>query len=712
LLQFGTMGFGAVARFGTTCGGVALCVSTLSCRSIPNGRAAVDDVRFRGVREVSKSDLSKKIATAPSPKFLGLFAGFVYDYELFDPFVLQKDLERVERYYRARGFYQARARAGRVVYTAPNHVRVYVVVEEGPPVLIGDVRVEGIEQLPENVQQDVLDAVRLGGMRRGARFDEDQFAGTQWHVERALQDDAYAYARVERSARVDLPYDTAQVVFRVSPDQPSTIGKITVEGLGSLPTEPILRALDLTEGERYSATELDHAQQALLDLGVFSSAVVTPERSDPPPPDRAVPITVRVTPTKLRTVRLGGGFELDVIKTNVHLLAGWSNSNLFGGLRRFDVDFRPGLALYPTRIPTLQAPTDFLPEEKLRTQLTQPGVIEARTHGYLRGELNIYPLLLTSTPPPDAPVIGYREARAAIGANRALWKFYADLSYNLQLNSPFAYVGTLDPELRTVLTSYVDLLTTLDFRDDPIEPHTGVYLLNDLQLAGGPLEGQAQDFRLQPEARAYVPVSHATLALRAMTGLLLPANFGGSLGLAPPGETPPGVERETYVRDLQLVYFRGFFSGGPGSNRGYPLYGVGPHGPVPFLLPNITQQIKTGCVPGALRYKPSENPSCLQPLGGLTMWATSAELRFPLSADLTEATFCDASDVEVGRVQYVLNPHLSCGLGLRYKTPVGPIRLDIAYRIPGLNPAPGDPDYPGDVLGLPIGVAFGIGEAY
>lgn len=132
---------------------------------------------------------------------------------------------------------------------------------------------------------------------------------------------------------------------------------------------------------------------------------------------------------------------------------------------------------------------------------------------------------------------------------------------------------------------------------------------------------------------------------------------------------------------------------------------------MPFLLPNINQQIASQCAPG-LGIETLSGNRCFQPLGGLTMWAFSAEIRYPLSSDFTEATFCDASDVQEGRAHYVLNTHLSCGIGLRYKTPVGPVRLDIAYRIPGLNPSPGDPDYPGDVAGLPIGVAFGIGEAY
>jgi outer membrane protein insertion porin family/translocation and assembly module TamA len=685
--------------------------SCLACASIPPGRAAVDALDFDGVESVDEGDLASKIATTPSPKFLGLFRGVVYDYELFDPYVLQRDLERVERYYRARGYYEARARAGRIEYVSGRHVRVEIVVEEGAPVSIADVRVEGIGALPDRVRRSVTRALARSGMDRGRIFDEDDFAAAEWRMGRALQDRGYAYARVERRAEVDLPRHAVTVTFSVAPDQPATFGAVTIHGLGSLPEEPVRRALDIQEGEKFSASALDAAQQALLDLGVFSSVAIRAETTEPPPPDRVVPIAVDVTTTKLRSVRLGVGVELDVVKTDLHATAGWTDQNFLGGMRRFETDLRPGIVLYPTRLPELGTPDRILPEERFRAGLRQPGLLEARTDAYVRGAFNVYPLLITANVDPSAPVVGYREARASLGANRTLWKLYADLSYNAQFNSPFTYVGAEDPDLQTILVSYVDLLTQFDLRDDRVHPHTGFYLANELQLSGGVLGGGAQDLRVQPQVRAYLPLGHATFALRTTTGLLFPSNYSDSLQLAPPGEAPPGVDRATWIRDIQLVYFRGFFSGGASSNRGYPVYGVGPHGPVPFFTPGIAvRQIRSECIPGTATY---DSARCALPLGGLTMWETSAELRYSLSTQLEGATFCDASDVQVGRATYRFEqPHLSCGLGLRYQTPAGPVRLDVAYRFPGLNPRPGDPDYPGDILGAPIGVALGIGEAF
>ncbi|HZU84235.1 MAG TPA: BamA/TamA family outer membrane protein [Polyangiaceae bacterium] len=691
-------------------GSAVVCACT-GCASVPPGRSAVDGIDFEGVRSVSSSDLEAKMATTPSPKFLGLAQGFVYDYELFDPFVFQRDLERIERYYRAQGYYEARARAGRVLEVYDRHVQLEVVVEEGRPVLVGDVRVNGIDALPDALRRTVERAVASSGLTRGRRFEETPFSAAEWRVQRALEDEGYAFARVERHAEVDLPHHTAAVTFDVTPDEPATFGPITVRGLGQLPEDPVRRALDIRQGQRFSASALDSAQQALLDLGVFSSAAVTPVRADPPPADRVVPIVVDVSPTRLRTVRLGGGLELDVIKTDLHALAGWTNQNFLGGMRRFDVDFRPGAVLYPTRLPELQQPREVLPEERFRVSLQQPGFIEARTQGYLHGAFNIYPLLITPNVDPQAPVVGYREALGAAGVSRTFWKLYADLSYNVQYNSPFAYLNETPQvaALQPAFITYVDLRTTFDLRDSKLHPHEGFLLGDELQIAGGVLPGEAQDIRVQPQVRAYVPIGHATFATRATTGLLFPTSYSS---VPPPGVMWGTPEYDAWAaRDQQLVYFRGFFSGGPSSNRGYPVYGVGPHGLVPFLTPSIaTRQVQTECVPNTPTFDPAR---CVQPLGGLTMWELSGELRVPITAQFEEATFCDASDVESGEATYVFGrPHLSCGVGLRYETPVGPIRLDVAYRIPALNPQPGDVDYPGDILGLPIGVAFGIGEAY
>jgi outer membrane protein assembly factor BamA len=697
-------------------------LASAACSSIPPGQSAVDHVRIEGSDAIASGDIENKIATTPSPKFLELFQGVVYDYELFDRYVLAADLARTERFYRTRGFYEAHARAGRVEQHG-KHVQVTIVVEEGPATRVRNIRLDGMESLPEPLRKRAIAAVH-DHIKPGERFDEEHFKQGDAFLTHTLTDSGYAFANVDRKADVDVVTHTADVVYTVSPDEPSHYGKVTIEGLGSLPDGPVRRALDIEPGKPYSRKELNVAQQAALDLGVFSSVEVTPELTKPPPADRVVPVHVKVQPTRLRGVKLGGGFELDVIKTDVHALLGWEDRNFLGGMRHLTVEARPGAVLFPTRLSSFVAPTSFLPELRTRMHFRQPGFIEGRTGGLIQAEFNVGPILLTQDPP-ASPVLGYREAKGAIGLDRVFHKLYVKLTQNVQDEFPFAYIGSVDPALSQVIIAYPELVTTLDLRDDKYHPHRGLYLTDNLQVAGD--GGSARDVRVLPEARGYIPIAKGvTLAGRATLGFLFPFNYGGHVDpTLPTGQNVTNVEviqyeqaRTAWVKDAQVVFFRGFFSGGPSSNRGYPLFGVGPHGPAPFYNQTISfQQAQNGCTPTQGSLPP---PQCYVPLGGSTLWEASVEFRFHITGPFELATFCDAGDVSSQRVDVRLDKlHLSCGAGARYDTPVGPIRLDIGYRIPGLQyPGQGNPAVdavegnPGTIFGIPIAIAFGIGESY
>src|SRR5207249_9733863 len=126
-------------------------------------------------RGVPESDVEEKIATAASPRLLGIFPrGFVLGYELFDRYVLERDLARIERIYRARGYYETHVRAGRVEKTSEGHVRVTVIVQEGTRVDVGDTRIDGIAKLPLDDSAPVFAAIRKG-LRKGGPFDETNF---------------------------------------------------------------------------------------------------------------------------------------------------------------------------------------------------------------------------------------------------------------------------------------------------------------------------------------------------------------------------------------------------------------------------------------------------------------------------------------------------------------------------------------------------------
>ena len=713
----------------------ALLLLASACSTLPPGQSAIDTVTVRGADAVDSSDVEDKLATEDSPKFLGLFRGFLYDYEIFNRATLQRDLARIERYYRARGYYEAHARAGRVVTTSEGHVRVEIVVQEGPPTVNRNLMITGIEALPAATQTAVRTAARLQ-LPAGKPFDEDLADKGTKLAQKALTDLGYAYAKVERDSLIDVVAHVADTTLAVVPGDTARFGPITFDGLDpegprkqEIPEVPLRRAIDIKEGETYSTDKLDYATQALLDLEVFASVKMEPDLSHPE--TRVVAIRIHVEPSKLKQVRFGGGVEFDELKTEVHGLAGWEDHNFLGGLRDFTVDFTPGVVLYPTRLNQLDPPDRLFPEEKLRAQLKQPGFIEARTEGFIRPEFNVFPLLVETHPIPTDPVIGYREFKGAIGVDRTFFKkLYVSLSYDGQIETPFSYKGSLDPDLSQLVILYPELVTRLDFRDDHNHPHAGFYLANDFQIAGGFLGGEAKDVKIQPEARVYVPIGHkVTFATRASLGMLFPALSSYGKVIENSLNDPSGSTRADRVKDIETTLFRGFTSGGATTNRGFPIRGVAPYGVVPFLNPaTASQQAAASCIPNQTSVPYAGDAACGVPIGGFTLWEFSNEIRFDFKGPLSAATFCDMGDVsphEIGqsgglRLDHL---HLSCGVGGRYDTPVGPIRVDIGYRVQPLqvlgfknedaahaaDPSNGLPPAP---LGIPIALAIGIGEAF
>jgi outer membrane protein assembly factor BamA len=696
------------------------------------GRYAIDRIDIEGATVIDASEIEDRIATSSSPRFLGLFRGIVLDYELFDRYVLERDLARIERFYRARGYYDAHVRAGRVEKTGDAHVRVQIVVDEGPVVNVGEVRVEGLSGLPLDDAAEAFAAVRR--LRHGRPFDEDRLDAARTRLASALGDRGYAHATVDATAEVDLIRHEADVTFVVEPKTRARFGAVTLSGLGSVPEEPVRRAVDLVPGDWYSESKLESARRAVLALGVFSDADVSAVRTDDA--SAVVPIAVRLVPTNLRAIKLGGGIELDQIRADAHLMIGWEDRNFLGGLRRLTIDTRPGIVLEGTQLPSLKPPKSALFEDRSRLELRQPGFLEARTGGTVRGEFNMYPVLLpadsTSNTADFDNVLGYRDLSSGIGVDRSFGPIYATLFYNFQTSFPFGYHADLPSGFKRIMLSYVDLTANLDFRDNSVHPHAGIFLGNDLQIAKNPFIKASDtttlltnDWRVQSEVRGYLPLSRrVTLAVRAMVGFLFPSTYAKN-------------EDNFDTGDIQQVYFRGFFSGGPNSNRGYTYRGVGPKHQAPFLFSAIScpagdtdsgacQNAVTTCArqgPASLDCQGAMDTYCKTaagagalvcnfPTGGLSVWEASAELRFPIVRSLEGAIFCDASDVSRKSLDLRwLYPHLSCGVGVHYDTPVGPLRLDVGYQIPRLQYGP-DADLTRELTSGPFAISIGIGEAF
>jgi outer membrane protein insertion porin family len=201
-------------------------------------------------------------------------------------------------------------------------------------------------------------------------------------------------------------------------------------------------------------------------------------------------------------------------------------------------------------------------------------------------------------------------------------------------------IDEIDRQYRTYIVSGPSASVVFDTRDDPLEPKRGLFLGADLQLSldalGGVsyLRGFFQGTSVRPLRADLV------LALSARAGL------AGTFGDAPP--LLPLPER--------------FFAGGDYGPRGFPVDGVGP--------------------------KAVGSGGQLYPTGGNALVLGGAEMRYNVTRSLQVASFLDTGNVYPETQDVALSDlRWSAGLGLRYRTPIGPVRLDWGYV---LDPRTGD----------------------
>jgi outer membrane protein assembly factor BamA len=669
-------------------------LSCVACgHTAPSGLQVVTAVEIRGDTTGSEAELRRSIATHVDGSY--------------DPNTLAKDLARIERYYRAHGYYDATTRAARVLMPEKrDRISVEIVVNPGAPVRVARIELRGLEALPKNIVEKARDALQLqvGEVLDEARFHED--ART---LEGSLANSGFAFATVVEQASVSVANRTATLEYQVTAGPTAVIGEVQIDGLQSFDRRVVYGKLALEPGTRFSRSLLDRARRRVLELGVFSNVEVKPLLDHPENP--RVPVRVEVTEGGTHAIHVGAALEADTNRARLAVRAGWESRNFLGGLRKLSIDVTPGLTFYPLK--TDGTSVHALPELESGVQFEQPAIFDPRTTGYVRSEFNIYPVIYSDFSAGDN-IIGFRELKDALGAERPLLGhsgLRARASYNFEARFPFMYLGAKPEGLDTVLVLFPELIVDLDLRDDPIEPRAGAYFQLAVQTAGIFL-GDAKDVRLRPEARLYAKLgADWTLGWRGGIGLLFPDFCRSSPSRGCYGDSLSNEisssDQSALTRDQQILLFRGFYSGGATSNRGYQLNEVGPHGVLGFLSPsNINCTVA------------NPPPECERPLGGLTLWEMSIELRASLSKLAGLVFFVDTSDVTREAASFRLAyPHLSLGSGFRLRTPVGAVRFDLGLRVPYLQhigePAlPAGEGEPNTFLGLPVAFHFGLGEAF
>ncbi|MEO0326546.1 MAG: BamA/TamA family outer membrane protein, partial [Myxococcota bacterium] len=359
------------------------------------------------------------------------------------------------------------------------------------------------------------------------------------------------------------------------------------------------------------------------------------------PEARLIDLRARVVPARRHRPRLGAGvaagqFQRDFDggqtfsqpQWDLHGTLRYESRDTLGGLRRFTVEDRPALVFANAEFPEATRPRFG---NVLRLELAQPGFVEARTTLTVGAEYEYGP---------DPFDVFFRHA---VRPHAALERRF--LRHRLLLRFGWRSEFYRVPAGQTALgdagipanydLTYFEQHAFYDGRDQPGRPRRGFTVSATLQEAGDELRSSWRFLRMLGDLRGYAPLFGGRLVLAARLAL------AGMYIFAVDGRLDAN-QREVGPRSLLL---RG---GGPVGNRGF--------------------------LPGRLGDGPE---------GGLRTWLASLELRAALGTNLELAVFADAGDVSRDPRLRVDHPQLSVGGGVRYYTIVGPLRLDVAWRVAG-----------------------------
>jgi outer membrane protein assembly complex protein YaeT len=610
-------------RVRTLCLVALVSVVATGCKE-EQGGVKVTDLSFTGVEAVSQKQLKSILATAESSKLPWGPKRYFGRQEF------EADLKRIEAFYADRGYPDARVKSFDARLSEDQtSVKVQVNIAEGEPVTVERIVLEGFDPLPDERERQLPAQLPL---QQGRPLDRALLQASRETALDALRDSGYPYASVAMSETAGSDRRRAVVMLKAEAGQDAIFGPIEIVGNTSVSDAIVRRQLWFRPGQLYEQDKLRESQRRLYGLQVFQFVNVEPVGLENKSPEIVTRVTV--TEGKHRRVTYGVGYGSEE-KARGEI--DWRHVNFFGGARTASV-----FARYSSL------------DRGVRLNLHQPYVINRFYSLDVTGQS-----WFSDEPAFDLTTIGGRVTltrqfrrgggplRRAVGPATTLaftyaneWEDYtvsdealADPTFRDELIA----LG-LDPETgrgRGQLSSLA-----VDFgrntTENILDARRGYVASLHLEQAGRWLGGDFDFYEFTTEGRYYLSLGdRAVIAVRARAGAI--DAWGGE------GDPVP--------------FFKRYFLGGSTNLRGWGRYEVSP--------------LDEGGLP----------------IGGHTFVNFSTEVRVPLFKNFGAVLFLDGGNVWTNAWDFDLSDlRYDAGPGIRYNTPIGPVRLDFGYQ---LNPIEG-----------------------
>jgi outer membrane protein insertion porin family len=604
----------------------------------------VDKIIFAGNRTLSESNLLDHIPLKKS---------HIWTHGAYSAKLLKTSVTNIEALYRDAGFEDVKVSPK--VVDRELKIEIKFNIDEGRRTLVENISVTG----NKSISYKALAGKTGFQLAAGAPFSPGKMASDRNRITATYLDQGYLNAEVKAMLR-RYPGDSHKVdiTYQITENQKVRIKEVLYQGQKHTRLSLLRKTSGLTAETPLSEKGLLESETRLYNLDIFDWASVGPKKPITDQTDEEA--VVKVHEAKRTEIIYGFGFEIEHRGGNIP-----SGSVPVPGLPPVNIgnnQIAPSQALYASPRGSI---------ELLRHNMR--GMDETASLSLLASRLDQRALASYTDPhfretnwdaltsfsferTTENPLFGANLTDGSFQLQRVLNK---KTNTQLQVRYDFNHTTLSDllvPELvlprdRDVQLSTLSTALIRDTRDKPLDAHKGSYTTINFGITPTALGSSANFNRLFAQYAFYQPVHGMVWANSIRLGL--DKAFAGS-----------------FVPTSQL-----FFAGGGTTLRGFPIDEAGPQRIVPFC--NVLQG-NSGCV------------NVTVPVGGRQLFILNSELRFPLKIvpALGGVVFYDGGNVysAINFNQFVNNYSNTVGFGLRYSTPIGPIRIDIGRN---LNPVPG-----------------------
>lgn len=672
-------------------------------------RHKVMKVQITGNRYFRQTDLRALLHVQP--------ASLALTHGRYSEALLRNDARDIENIYHANGFQQVKVEThvednyGDV----KNLLAVFIHISEGPQTRVGTFQTIGSTQLDSSTFQNLYTGP-------GQPFSDSRIAEDRDIILNYYFDSGFPNATFEATA-TPAPNNRMNVVFKIHEGDRIYVDRVLVSGRKYTRPYVVDRELQIKAGDPLSQGDLLKTQQKLYDLGIFSQ--VDTAVQDPEGVESSKNVLVQVQEARRYTFNYGAGFEFQTGQpaingkqplgtTGVSPLASLDVSRLNFAGRDHTITFESRVGELQQRgLISYDAPRLFnSPKWKLTFTGFFDHTLDVTTFTSQRLEGSVQAEQIVSQKLDGTPVsvVNYRFNYRLVKAS------------SLQVSPQQIPLLSLPVRVGQPGFSYIR-----DHRDNDLQTTRGSYYTVDAGVAASYFGAQADFSRILVQNSTYHPFGRwngKQFVFARSTRIGLENPFANTI------ITQPGQATPTNLTLIPLA--ERFFMGGGNSHRGFGLNQAGPRDPItgfptggsalflnnlelrlppptlPFVQDNLSFAIFEDLgnvftdgkhlVDSLLRWHQNKS-LCTQAAGSV----------FKVGAGATNAAMCNYN--------YISH---AIGLGVFYKTPVGPVRLDFGYNLnPTIFPSvirvsknPVTYDFVGTRQASPFNVYFSIGQTF